>query len=87
MRGKLVAVVTAHNEEDRLPDTLAALADAFPGARVVVADDASTDGTAHAALQAGAELSRAPRNVGKGANATLAVRRGLATEPEPPVLL
>ena len=39
---------------------LEALAGAFPGARIVVADDGSRDGTGHAALQAGAELVRAP---------------------------
>jgi Glycosyl transferase family 2 len=40
-----IIIVTAHEEADRLPDTLAALATAFPGATVVVADDGSTDGT------------------------------------------
>ncbi len=68
-------VVTARNEADRLPATLAALDSAFPGARVVVADDASTDGTGHAALQAGAELAAAGRRLGKGGAATMGAQR------------
>lgn len=70
-------VVCAHDEEQSLPSTLAALAEAFPGARVVVADDASTDATAAIATRAGAEVVTAPRNIGKGGAATLAARRAL----------
>lgn len=65
-------IVTAYNEGDRLPATLAALEETFPGARVLVADDGSTDGTAHAALQAGVDLVQAPHTIGKGGAATLA---------------
>jgi len=84
-----IVIVSAYNEADRLPATLAALGEAFPGARVVVADDGSTDGTAHAALQAGAELVRSPRTVGKGAATTLAAERVLprALEPDPPTVV
>ncbi|HEX8073614.1 MAG TPA: glycosyltransferase [Thermoleophilaceae bacterium] len=67
--------VAARDEADRLPETLAALHEAFPGAAVVVADDGSTDGTGHVALQAGAGLVRSPTAVGKGGAATLAVER------------
>jgi glycosyltransferase involved in cell wall biosynthesis len=82
-------IVTAHNEADRLPATLAALAAAFPGARVLVADDGSTDGSAAVAAAHGAEVVRSERNVGKGGAATLAAERllGLAAEPNPPVVL
>lgn len=82
-------IVTAHNEADRLPATLAALAAAFPGARVLVADDGSTDGSAEVAAAHGAEVVRSERNQGKGGTATLAAERllGLATEPDPPVVL
>jgi glycosyltransferase involved in cell wall biosynthesis len=73
--GEIAVIVTARNEADRLADTLRALRGAFPGARVLVADDASTDATAHVALQGGAELVRAPRRLGKGGAATLAARR------------
>jgi glycosyltransferase involved in cell wall biosynthesis len=86
---RIVVIVTARDEADRLPATLAALAGAFPGARVLVADDCSQDGTGHAALQAGAELVRAPQRLGKGGAATLAARRvlALALEPDPPVFV
>lgn len=84
-----IVIVSAYNEADRLPDTLAALRDAFPGARVLVADDGSTDGTGHAALQAGAELVRSPRTIGKGGATTLAAERVLARalEPDPPTVV
>jgi glycosyltransferase involved in cell wall biosynthesis len=84
---ELAVIVTARNEADRLPDTLAALETAFPGARVVVADDASTDGTAHAALQAGAALVRSPRRLGKGGAATLAARLVLDADEPPTIVL
>ena len=80
-------IVTAWNEADRLGDTLRALRQAFPDARVVVADDASTDATPHIALQEGADLVRAPARLGKGGVANLAVERLLAAGPLPDVLL
>jgi glycosyltransferase involved in cell wall biosynthesis len=84
-----VVIVSTFNEEDRLPATLSALGEAFPGARVLVADDGSRDGTPHLALQAGAELVRSPRVIGKGGATTVAAERvlPLALESEPPVFL
>lgn len=84
-----VVVVTARNEADRLPATLAALAAAFPRARVLVADDGSDDDTAEVAAAHGAEVVRSPRPQGKGGTATLAARLLLqATRAErPPVVL
>jgi glycosyltransferase involved in cell wall biosynthesis len=75
MSAEIAIVVTAYNEADRLPETLRALAEAFPGARVVVADDASTDPTAQVARQGGAEVVTAPKRLGKGGVTTLAVER------------
>jgi glycosyltransferase involved in cell wall biosynthesis len=72
-----LVIVTARDEADRLPATLAALRAAFPGARVLVADDASRDATAQVAAGAGAEVVRAPRPLGKGGTATLAAQRAL----------
>ncbi len=46
MASNIFVIVTAHNEADRIGATLAALAAAFPGAPVWVADDGSTDATA-----------------------------------------
>jgi glycosyltransferase involved in cell wall biosynthesis len=85
----VVVIVAAHNEADRIEQTLAALGQAFPGARVLVADDASTDDTAARAAAAGAEVITAPRNIGKGGANTLAARRvlSLALTPEPPVFV
>ena len=84
-----VVLIAARDEADRLPATLTALAEAFPGARVVVVDDGSTDGTAAVAHAHGAEVVRAERNLGKGGAATLGARRllALADEPDPPVVL
>ena len=84
-----IIIVTAHEEADRLPDTLAALASAFPGAQVIVADDGSTDATAQVATDAGAKVVRSERTIGKGGAATLAARTVLsrALEPDPPVFV
>lgn len=71
------AIVAAHNEADRIAATLAALAEAFPGVRLWVADDGSSDGTAAVAEAAGATVVRSERVIGKGAAVTLAARRAL----------
>src|SRR5690348_9193276 len=80
-------IVTAFNEADRLPATLQALAAAFPGARILVADDGSTDGSAEVAAAHGAEVVRSERNVGKGGVATLAAQRLLPPAEGQVVLL
>ena len=84
-----MVVVCAHDEAESLPLTLSALAGAFPGARLVVADDASTDATPAVARAAGAEVVRAPRNLGKGGAATLAARHVVSDGDgaQPPVFV
>jgi glycosyltransferase involved in cell wall biosynthesis len=82
---EIAVVVSAYNEEDRLEDTLAAVAEAFPAARVMVADDFSTDGTPRVAEAAGAELVRAHKHLGKGGANNLALER--LVEPLPIVVL
>src|SRR3954468_769642 len=84
---EIAVVVSAYNEEERLGDTIAALRDAFPGARLIVADDHSSDATPDVARAAGAELVRAPRRLGKGGANTLAVRRLLEAGETPTVVL
>jgi glycosyltransferase involved in cell wall biosynthesis len=79
--------VSAWNERDRVGDTLAALREAFPGARLVVADDHSDDGTPEIARGAGAEVVSAPRRLGKGGANTLAVERVLEDGAAPPPAL
>src|SRR4051812_6301572 len=71
----VVVIVAAHNEADRLPATLDALGEAFAGARVIVADDGSTDATATLARAAGAEVVSTGRDIGKGGAMTAAARR------------
>jgi glycosyltransferase involved in cell wall biosynthesis len=85
--GALAAIVAAHNEADRVGETVRALREAFPGARVWVADDASTDGTAEAAMLAGAEVVRRGRSHGKGGNVTAAADAALSVEPPPRIVL
>jgi hypothetical protein len=70
-------IVTARNEAECLGDTLAALAGAFPGSPICVADDGSEDNTAALARSAGAIVVHSQRR-GKGAAATLAARQVLA---------
>jgi glycosyltransferase involved in cell wall biosynthesis len=74
-------IVAAHDEADRIAATLAALARAFPGAPLWVADDGSHDATATMAASCGAEVARSERVVGKGRAMTLAAQRALAAHP------
>jgi glycosyltransferase involved in cell wall biosynthesis len=89
MDARTIVIVTAHEEADRLAATLGALATAFPGAHVIVADDGSTDATSQIAAGAGVEVVRSDRAIGKGGAATMAARRVLsrALEPDPPVFV
>jgi glycosyltransferase involved in cell wall biosynthesis len=77
----VVVIVAAYNEADRIAATLAALAETFPGARLWVADDGSSDGTGTAAEAAGATVVRSERVIGKGGAVTRAARQALQ-EPD-----
>jgi glucosyl-3-phosphoglycerate synthase len=72
-----VAIVAARNEAQRIGATLDALAASFPGARLLVADDASTDGTSERAMSHGAWVISRGRPHGKGANVTAAAEAAL----------
>jgi glycosyltransferase involved in cell wall biosynthesis len=85
--GALAAIVAARNEADRVGETVRALREAFPAARVWVADDASSDGTAEAAMLAGAEVVRRGRSHGKGGNVNAAAEAALGVEPPPRIVL
>jgi glucosyl-3-phosphoglycerate synthase len=65
-----VVIVAAQNEAERIGATLDALAAALPGARLMVADDASADGTQAVAMSHGAWLVSRRRPHGKGGNVT-----------------
>ena len=67
--------------------TLAALRETLPGADLWVADDASADGTAEAAMAAGAQVVSRGRPHGKGANVTAAAQAALSVEPPPSLVL
>jgi glycosyltransferase involved in cell wall biosynthesis len=82
----LAAIVAARNEADRVGATVRALRGAFPEAKIWVADDASQDGTAEAAMAAGASVVSRGRPHGKGANVTAAAEAALS-EGEGPALV
>jgi glycosyltransferase involved in cell wall biosynthesis len=65
-----VVIVAAQNEVKRIGAALDALSAAFPGARLMVADDASTDGTQDEAMRHGAWLVSRRKPHGKGGNVT-----------------
>jgi glycosyltransferase involved in cell wall biosynthesis len=85
--GGLAAIVAARDEADRVGGTVRALREAFPKARVWVADDASSDGTAEAAMLAGAEVVRRGRSHGKGGNVTAAAEAAMSVESPPRTVL
>ncbi|MFN2612144.1 MAG: glycosyltransferase family 2 protein [Solirubrobacterales bacterium] len=66
------AIVATRNEADSISATLEALAVAMPGARLLVADDASSDGTGEIAMQHGAVVVGRGRPHGKGGNVSAA---------------
>jgi glycosyltransferase involved in cell wall biosynthesis len=87
--GNPVVIVAAHNEAARIGATLEALAGTFPGAQIVVADDASRDGSAAVALSRGAQVVSRRKPHGKGANVTAAVETVIdrGDERDPPAFL
>jgi glycosyltransferase involved in cell wall biosynthesis len=87
VKDSLAAIIAARNEVDRVGETVAALRAAFPGATIWVADDASGDGTAEAAMAAGAQVVSRGRPHGKGANVTAAAEAALSVEPPPSLVL
>lgn len=87
MQDSLAVIVAARNEADRVGATVAALREAFPGAAIWVADDASEDGTAETAMTAGAQVVSRGRPHGKGANVTAAAEATLGAEPAPRLVL
>jgi glycosyltransferase involved in cell wall biosynthesis len=82
----LAVIVAAHNEEERLGDTLAALRGAFPNALLTVADDSSADRTPEIAEAHGADLVRTGRRLGKGGANTLAAEHVLG-KGQPDIVL
>lgn len=85
-----IAIICARNEAERVGHTLDVLKRAMPAIELLVADDASKDGTERIAVAHGARVVRGARRSGKGQNATRAAEtvlgRSLA-EPPPTILL
>lgn len=79
----LAVLIAARNEADVIASTIASLRQAFPGAALWVADDASEDGTAEAAMAAGAKVVRRGRAHGKGGNMT-ACAEAMLSDPALP---
>jgi glycosyltransferase involved in cell wall biosynthesis len=79
---KKLVIVAARDEADRIAATVSALRAALPDAEVWVADDASTDGTADAAMTAGARVVRRGRVHGKGGNMTATATAALDGVPD-----
>jgi len=67
-------VIPAFNEGRTIGRIVCAAREQFPGAEIVVVDDASTDDTAEQAAAAGANVIRRPYNVGNGAGVKTGVR-------------
>jgi hypothetical protein len=63
---RVLALVSAFDEEDTVGRTVTSLRQIGAVTEVVVLDDGSSDGTADEAARAGARVLRSPRNLGKG---------------------
>jgi len=63
----IAVLIPAHNEAERIADTVTAAGQIEGVTRVVVVDDSSSDDTAALAESAGAKVVRIWNNVGKGA--------------------
>nr|WP_156779722.1 glycosyltransferase family 2 protein [Desulforamulus reducens] len=59
-------VIPAHNEANRISDTIKGVQRIPEVSEILVIDDASTDGTAELAEQTGATVIRLSKNMGKG---------------------
>jgi glycosyltransferase involved in cell wall biosynthesis len=77
---RVVALVPAHDEADRIGATVRALRSMADVDEVVVVDDGSRDATATFAMAAGATVLRIPHRVGKGGALEGALRRLLPAD-------
>lgn len=85
----VVVLIAARNEADRIGQTCRALAEALPGAELIVADDGSDDETGEVAHAHGATVVWREHPVGKGGNMTAAAATVIdrASDPDAPLFL
>jgi glycosyltransferase involved in cell wall biosynthesis len=83
----LAVLIAARNEADVIGQTIASLKQAFPGATLWVADDASKDGTADVAMVAGARVVSRGQPHGKGGNMTACAEAMLSDPSQPDLVL
>lgn len=74
-KAKISVVIPAHNESERIVDTIKGIQSIPEVSEIIVVDDASTDVTADLAQKAGATVISLPDNMGKGE----ALNRGVAS--------
>jgi glycosyltransferase involved in cell wall biosynthesis len=82
-----VAIVAARNEADRVGQALDALRALLPGARLIVADDASRDGTQAIAMRHGGWVMSRGRPHGKGGNVGAAAQAAIGEFPDDATVL
>lgn len=70
-------VIPALNEAANLPSVVRELKEAWPGARLIVVDDASSDGTARVAREHGARAVSLPFHLGYGGAVQTGIKLGL----------
>jgi len=82
-----VAIVAAQNEQETVGEALDALKQILPGARLIVADDASRDRTREVAMRHGGWVIGRGRPHGKGGNVGAAAQAAIGEFPDDAVVL
>ncbi|MEM7813569.1 MAG: glycosyltransferase family 2 protein [Candidatus Aenigmatarchaeota archaeon] len=84
---RVIAILPARNEAPRIADVIAGIKRTRAVGKIIVVDDASTDGTAEAAKRAGAQVIRFAKRGGVGAATRAGLREALRHSPDGIVFL